>query len=166
MTELQRLADQLDHLFTGPTWHGPAVREILAEVSPADALAHPVAGGHSIVELVHHLDTWNRVVDQRLAGGSPDVGPELDWPKPDIESLETAISKLADSHASLTQAIRSLPAERLFDELPGDSPERPTVYVTLQGIGQHYAYHAGQMAILVRALQTASTPAVARQEHA
>ena len=163
MTELQRLADQLDHLFTGPTWHGPAVQEILAEVSPADALAHPVAGGHSIVELVHHLDTWNRVVVQRLAGESPEVGPARDWPKPERENLETAMSALADSHASLTRAIRSLPAERLLDELPGDSPERPSVYVTLQGIGQHYAYHAGQMAILVRALQTA-TSAVRRED--
>ena len=88
----------------------------------------------------------------------------LDWPKPELENLEAARSALADSHASLTRTIRSLPAERLFDELPGDNPERPTVYVTLQGIGQHYAYHAGQMAILIRALRTASTPAAHRED--
>ena len=37
MDELARLEDQLQRAFEGGAWHGPAVLEVLAGVTPAEA---------------------------------------------------------------------------------------------------------------------------------
>jgi hypothetical protein len=51
-TELQRLEDQLERALEGEAWHGPSVLEILEGVSAHQAAAHPIAGPHSIWELL------------------------------------------------------------------------------------------------------------------
>lgn len=54
-TDLQRLEEQLERALEGEAWHGPSVLEILEGVTAAQAAAHPIAGAHSIWELVLHL---------------------------------------------------------------------------------------------------------------
>ena len=54
---------------------------LLANVTAADAAAHPVAGVHSIWELVLHMAVCKRVVRRRLAGERiNDLPPDEDWP--------------------------------------------------------------------------------------
>jgi hypothetical protein len=53
--DVEILADQIRRAFWGESWHGPSVREVLAGVSAEDAAAHPIAGAHSIWEIVLHL---------------------------------------------------------------------------------------------------------------
>ena len=48
MDEIQGIVDQLQRAFEGHAWHGPAVRELLADVSAAQADARPIAQAHSI----------------------------------------------------------------------------------------------------------------------
>ena len=54
MKETERLASQLEHSLNGEAWHGPAILELMQGVTAANAAATPVAGWHSIWELVHH----------------------------------------------------------------------------------------------------------------
>lgn len=46
------LAQQLEQTVHGPMWHGSALGELLADVTAAEARAYPIAGAHSIAELV------------------------------------------------------------------------------------------------------------------
>jgi hypothetical protein len=53
-TDIQRIEDQLRSAFTGNAWHGPAVRELLADVTAEKAAARPLSNAHSIWEIVLH----------------------------------------------------------------------------------------------------------------
>jgi len=58
MSQARSFADQLERAFRGGAWHGPAVAEALAGVDAARAAARPLAGAHSIWEIVRHLTVW------------------------------------------------------------------------------------------------------------
>jgi len=66
--EVRRIQRQLEHTFNGPAWHGPALLELLADVNAGKAAARPIAGAHSIWELVLHIAAWDKAVARRLAG--------------------------------------------------------------------------------------------------
>jgi hypothetical protein len=66
--DVELLADQIGRAFRGESWHGPSVLEVLAGVSAEDAAAHPIAGAHSIWEIVLHLIAGYTLVLRRLRG--------------------------------------------------------------------------------------------------
>src|SRR5580765_3356876 len=66
MSELERIADQLRRTLEGEAWHGPAVLELLAGITPEQASARPILGVRSIWQLVLHLGGAYRVVLRRL----------------------------------------------------------------------------------------------------
>jgi len=153
MTEAGRLEEQLLRAFEGPAWHGPSVLEALEGVMPEAAHAHPVAGAHSIWELVLHLGGTYRLVLRRLAGGAPQLTPAEDWP-PVPEPTAAHWRDAVDSLRSLNQQVRH--AVRAFDPQHLDQPIVPeppyTAYTQFIGITQHDLYHAGQIALLKKAL--------------
>jgi len=65
-TELQRLEEQLERALEGEAWHGPSLLEVLEGVSAHQAAAHPIAGAHSIWELVLHLCSDSVIPPNRL----------------------------------------------------------------------------------------------------
>lgn len=158
MSEIDRIADELERAHQGEPWHGPAARQILDGVTAATAAARPIPGAHSIWELVLHLIAWRGEVARRVGGGEPAEPAEGDWP-PVTETTEAAwtrtLARLEESHGRLEAALRRLPEARL-DELVG-RPRDPalgtgvTYYVTLHGVAQHDAYHLGQVSLLKRA---------------
>lgn len=154
MSEIDRILDQLKRAYEGPGWHGPSVKELLNGVTAAQAHARPLANGHTIYELVRHIAVWEDVGRRRLEGDPANVeisSPE-DWPPPEDTSeaaWEQAKVALDRSHQALVDAIKSVPESRLDEPiLPGKS----NVYVTLHGVIQHDLYHAGQIAMLKKAL--------------
>lgn len=154
MTEFDRILDQLKRAFEGPAWHGPSVRELLDGVTAEQAHARPLTHAHSIWELVHHIAVWEDVGRRRLEGDPAEVpisSPE-DWPPAEDASdaaWEQAKAALERGHQALVDAISRVPESRLDEPiLEGKS----TVYVTLHGVIQHDLYHAGQIAILKKAL--------------
>src|SRR5580765_5833138 len=74
------LHDQLQRAFEGEAWHGPALREALADVQAVDAIQHAVPGAHSIWEIVLHLAGTYRLVLRRLDGDETPLGTDEDWP--------------------------------------------------------------------------------------
>ena len=79
-TILERLVDQLQRSAEGDAVHGPSVREVLEGVTVEDASAHPIAGAHSIRELVLHMAAGYHLVLRRLDGDGRQLSPEEDWP--------------------------------------------------------------------------------------
>jgi uncharacterized damage-inducible protein DinB len=156
MNEVERILDQMDRSFAGDAWHGPPLKPLLDGMTAEDAAQHPIRGAHSIWELVHHLTTWNTVVREELSGTSAQVTPELDWPPvweaTDIQ-WQRAVQNLVDARSRLRQAVEELRDDQL-DERPSKRTSNSR-YVMLHGIVQHDLYHAGQIALLKKALRSA-----------
>ncbi|HYR75156.1 MAG TPA: DinB family protein [Pyrinomonadaceae bacterium] len=154
MTEIERILDQLKRAYEGGAWHGPAVREVLAGVTARQAHARPLQDAHSIWELVQHIAVWENVGRRRLEGDRAeiDISSPEDWPPAaDMSEAawEQAKAALDGGHEALRKAIAGLEESRLDQPiLEGLS----TAYVTLHGVIQHDLYHAGQIAILKKAL--------------
>lgn len=144
--ETARLADLLERSFRGGAWHGPALAEALDGVDAAAAQRRPLAGAHSIAEIVFHVAFWLDGVRRRLVGVPADGD---DWPAagatPDWEELRAALER---AHRALHAAVAGLDDARLDDAVEGSDP---TVRGMLVGLLQHNAYHAGQIALLAKA---------------
>lgn len=163
--ELRRLAAELEHAVRGTPWHGPSLVKLLEGATPTEASAHPLAGAHSIWELVLHMTAWTREATHRLQGGMPAEPADGDWPDvPHVASLaqwEAAQARLIAAHEALLATITRLdPAE--LDALPiqGRDAALGTGVkhrVLVHGLAQHHAYHGGQIALLrrVQAVPTA-----------
>ena len=152
-TELRRLEEQLNRALKGEAWHGPSVLEILEGVTAAQAAAHPIAGAHSIWELVLHLCSDYSLVLRRLGGDGRQLTQSEDWPtvpEPSAENWSDSIRMLKQLNDDLRQAIRTFPWQRLDEPLVPEPPY--TAYTQFIGVTQHNLYHAGQMALLKKVL--------------
>ena len=152
-TTIERLVDQLRRSAEGDAWHGPSVREVLDGVTAADAFAHPIAGAHSIWELVLHMAAGIQLVLRRLDGDGRQLSPEEDWPTPS-EPMEEAwrrdVESLFALNKRLREAVATFPATHLDDPLVPDPPY--SAFTQFIGLTQHDLYHAGQIMLLRRAL--------------
>ncbi|MGA9184186.1 MAG: DinB family protein [Candidatus Acidiferrales bacterium] len=155
MSEIQRIVDQMDRAFSGDAWHGPALAQLLEGVTAEDASKHAVRGVHSIWEIVNHIASWNGIVMHRLAGEKVEVTQERDWP-PVWEATDVAwkrsLEHLVTSRKRLRQTASELD-DSMLDQKP--SEHQDSRYVLLHGLIQHDLYHAGQIAVLKKALATA-----------
>ncbi len=153
MREAERIADQFRRAHEGDAWHGPSLKELLQDVTAGEASARPVAGAHSIVELVLHIAAWERVARRRLEGDAAQIynTPE-DWPAGDVseEAWREALKTLVEENEKLRASILPLDDAKLDEPIyEGMS----SIYVTLQGVVQHSLYHAGQIAVLKKAMR-------------
>ncbi len=158
-TEVIRLEEQLKRALEGEAWHGPSVLELLAGLSAAQAASHPIAGAHSIWELVLHLRSDYDLVLRRLAGDGRQLTAAEDWPACPASTEENwrqTVQELKLLNKKLRQAVRDFPDERLDDSLVPEAPY--TAYTQFIGVTQHNLYHAGQIALLKRALAATTTP--------
>ena len=154
MTEIERILDQLKRAYEGNAWHGPAVKEVIAGVTAEQARVRPLANAHTIWELVHHIAVWEDVGRRRLQGDPANVpisSPE-DWPPAHDTSAaawEQAKAALDRGHQALVDEISRVTESRLDQPI---MEGKSSVYVTLHGVIQHDLYHAGQIAMLKKAL--------------
>ncbi len=153
------LAELLRKGHSSDPWHGPATADLLAGVSSSMAAARPVPGGHSIWELVLHMTSWQREVARRLGGSEPRLPEEGDWPVPPLPSTgawEQAKTGLRESLEQLADAVAALSGQDL--EVRVGTTDRPlgtgiTKAEMVAGVLQHNAYHSGQIALLLKAVQ-------------
>jgi uncharacterized damage-inducible protein DinB len=153
MSEIKRILGQMDRAYSGEAWHGPDLKQLLDGVSAEDASKHPVPGAHSIWEIVNHIAAWNTIVHQKSIGESPEVTTETDWPpvwEADDVAWKRALENLAESRTRLRNYVKTLRDDQLDERIVGDNYSR---YVLLHGLVQHDLYHAGQIAVLKKALK-------------
>jgi uncharacterized damage-inducible protein DinB len=153
MSEVKRIGSQLRRAFEGVAWHGPSVKEILSDVSAERAAARPLDAAHTIWELVLHIAAWERVVLRRLEGEALESVPDaVDWPQVrdrSEESWREALVQLERGNQALRDRISGLEDQQLDQIAAGTNY---SIYFMLHGVIQHDLYHAGQIALLKRAL--------------
>ena len=149
--ELEVLADQIRRAFRGESWHGPSVMEVLADVSAEDAAARPIAGAHSIWEILLHMSAGYTLVLGRIRGERAELSPGEDWPavpEASPEAWQECRRTLEELNRQLESAVRAFPRERLGQQLGSEY----AAYTQFCGAPQHDLYHAGQIVILKKAV--------------
>ena len=151
-SECLRIADQLLRAFDGEAWHGPPLMKTLADVTASQANSRPLASGHTIWELVLHIDVWARAALEATQGvPMPKLyGTEQDWST--VSDTSAAAWNAATQHMlstgqHLAEAIAGFGDARLKDIVPGREYD---FYYLFHGIVQHSLYHCGQIAMLRR----------------
>jgi uncharacterized damage-inducible protein DinB len=150
MNDLARhLANHIKRTVSGPMWHGPALNEVLDGVSHDDAAARPIAGAHSIWELVLHVTVWADIARARLQGERiGDPPPADDWPlvgDTTAAAWTSAVERMRESYRALAADVKQLDDSRLSEQIAGLDY---TVSNLLHGVIEHGIYHGGQIAIL------------------
>jgi uncharacterized damage-inducible protein DinB len=153
MSERERLLDMMRRLHAGDAWHGPSVKEALAGVDQHRAAARPIAGGHTIWEIALHVAAWRNEVGARIGGKRPGMPEQGDWQTvtdTGAEAWQRTLDALDASHDALASVVRSLSDADLDRSLGTDVTPAggSTIGLTLHGIVQHDAYHAGQISLL------------------
>jgi uncharacterized damage-inducible protein DinB len=152
MSRVKHLASHIERTLTGPMWHGPALNELLDGITAERASMHPVAGAHSIWEIVLHVTAWSEIASARLHGDRVgDPTPEQDWPAVSATGAgdwTAARQQLEMAHRQLAEKVRRFDETRLDERIPGleYSPS-----ILLHGIVEHGTYHGGQIALLKKA---------------
>jgi hypothetical protein len=154
MTRAQHLSVTLTDILDGDPWYASSLKSILQGVTPVAAAARPLTGAHTIWEIAAHIDSWNRVCLRRLAGEAV-LEPDVNFPAPESISPEEWRQlqiRLDASCRELIAGVASLTPAELAATVPGKTD---TVDFLIEGVGQHWIYHSGQMALLKRALMDA-----------
>jgi uncharacterized damage-inducible protein DinB len=157
MRETARIIDELERAVAGDPWHGPSVHAALDGVDVTIATARPAPDVHTICELVLHMTSWTREVARRLHAGVAEDPADGDWPVCTLTTArqwDAALKAFDVANVELREAIAALDDSQLDDRI-GDVRD-PALgsgvsrYVTLHGLAQHHAYHAGQISLLKR----------------
>ena len=152
MSEVERIREQLRRAMEGGAWHGPAVEEVVAELTAERAATRPPGGVHSPWEVVLHVTAWLDVARRRLQGEDFVPTDAEDWPAVEevTEKAWTAARRsLSQAHASLQETLGTLGDGDLERGVAGQDYDG---YVLAHGVIQHALYHAGQLALLMRML--------------
>jgi uncharacterized damage-inducible protein DinB len=157
MTETARIRNQFERAFNGEAWHGPSVLALLDGVTAEQAAARPIPGAHSIWELTLHIAAWEDACRRRLEGDPAQLSDDENFP-PITNTTEPAWqdakTKLSEVHQRLLDAIDATDDSRLDQPIINHTETTfSTAYVTLHGGVQHTLYHAGQIAILKKAIE-------------
>jgi uncharacterized damage-inducible protein DinB len=147
MSEINRITQTLRSSFEKNAWHGPAVMEILDEVSEKNCFSR-LPNTHSIIELVAHLTAWRVYTAEKLKGKHLQVSDEMNFPKP--SDWKKTLEELTKTQAELLVAIQNFPEEKLDETVP-HTKNRYTFYTLIHGIVHHDVYHAGQIMLIVKA---------------
>ena len=152
MRAIERILDQLNRAYGGEAWHGPALRQLLEDVTEEEAKARPIAGLHSIIEMVAHVRATMDMVSERLAGTPRELTTEEDWSDVTKTSWAAALEELDHAESRVCDAVARLTPDDLDRIVAGKDY---TTYVMVHGVVQHNLYHAGQIAIVKKALRRA-----------
>jgi uncharacterized damage-inducible protein DinB len=162
-SEIERMSALLRQAWRGEPgkrdgWHGPSLDALLDGLDAEQAAARPIAGAHSIWELVLHLAVWDEIAARRLEGETTDMttGSPGDWVETGAttpEAWRAALARLRRAQDALLAAVERLPPAALDQLSPGRAW---TQYTQAHGTLHHDLYHAGQIALLRRALEGSS----------
>ncbi len=151
MRAIERILDQLNRSWGGPSWTGVEIRPLLDSISEEQARAHPIPNAHSILELVTHMGAEMDAASHRLAGNARDLTTEENWRDVTMISFADAVEELENAEGRLSDTVARLSVDNLDDIVPGRDY---TVYVMVHGVIQHNLYHSGQISMLKRMQET------------
>jgi uncharacterized damage-inducible protein DinB len=138
----------LQRSVSGAPWHGSSLHELLDDVTAVEATARPIAGGHSIAEIVTHVAAWMDEVAAWLTGAPRS---ERDWPVPG--AWPQPLGQMDAAHERLQAEVARWPEPRLSERVKQATAPGLSVADVLIGVAEHNAYHGGQVGLLKRALR-------------
>lgn len=155
MNEIKHTAVALKMVTEGPGWHGPAVQQLLKDVTAAEALTPPATGGACIWQIVLHMQTWEREALKGMEGGHVrlELTREEDWPPIEDRSegaWDVLKADLAHAHRELRERIKGMEPRQL--DLTVTERDYP-LYALIHGIIAHEAYHGGQIGLIKSSLR-------------
>jgi uncharacterized damage-inducible protein DinB len=153
MREIERILDQLNRAWGGPSWTGVEIQPLLDGITEDQSRAHPLPTVHSIIELVAHMSAWMDVVSLRLVGKRKELTAEEDWRDGTQLSWPAAVAGMESAESKLCDAVARLDTDDLDHIVVG---KEYTAYVMLHGVIQHNLYHAGQIAMLKKQFAVSS----------
>jgi hypothetical protein len=112
-------------------------------------------GAHNIWEIALHIAVWDEICVARLAGKKimKTTGSAGDWPavgRPTRKGWAAAQRRLRNAQKALVDATRKLSASAFEKKVAG----WPWTYrLMIHGTLHHDLYHAGQIALLRRAVK-------------
>jgi uncharacterized damage-inducible protein DinB len=154
MTQGEILADDLRRALRGDAWHGPALRELIENLSAEEAMQRPIPTAHSIWELVLHIASWANIAQRRIAGGQPEPFEGEDWPDVSgftAEHWDESRNTLFESYERLSEIVLGMSDHELAQNAPESTR---SIGAMVSGVSQHGAYHGGQIAILRKLVST------------
>jgi len=152
MTRIERIADQMQRAYAGEAWHGPSLQELLKGVDAATASQRPIPAAHNIWELVVHIRAWILSSIRRMNGDPANLTPAEDWPAVSETSdaaWQRTLAELDADHQKLYQSVKVLQEPGLKERAFG---QPYSVEFMLYGVIEHMLYHAGQIALLKKAM--------------
>ena len=151
MSEITRLVGQMQAAYDGEPWYGPSLQSLIGRLPARRLHQRPVPGAHSAAELLAHISFWKEIVVRRLDGDPVRDANDHDWPAldPKDATLAALRRRIDAAHKALIARTTALTDGELDRRIAGTSTTR---YEILQGVLQHDIYHAGQLALLARAL--------------
>jgi uncharacterized damage-inducible protein DinB len=148
MRLVERTIEELNRSWNGNPWYGPALRPLLDGVTEEQARQHPVKNAHSILELVAHAAYWMDMTVKRIEGFTGEASDEHDWRDIAKLSWRDAVVELESRYIALLDRVARLNDEKMN----AITQKHFTVYSLVNGLIQHNVYHAGQIALLKKAL--------------
>ena len=152
MTHAEFLSDELRRALRGEAWHGPSVQELIAPLTPEEAMQRPIPAAHNIWELVVHITSWSNIALRRINGGQVEPYDGEDWPvvhEFTQDKWDEARAALDNSYERLSEVVLGMTE----DELEANAPQSTrSIAGMVNGVAQHAAYHGGQIAILKKAI--------------
>jgi hypothetical protein len=98
------------------------------------AATKPILGAHIVCKILRHIAAWTKAVRRRLQGDLARLTPE-----------EDLAGGGRTNCGGSERGVGPPGAEPILQSMS-------SVYVTLHGLVQHHLYHAGQIALLKKAV--------------
>jgi uncharacterized damage-inducible protein DinB len=145
MNKCEEIADAYRKVTVAGAWYGPSLAELLARITPEQAVTKPAGGTNSIAQLLQHLLLWNeRIRKTSESCPMPKWEAEKEWAEAAIPWNELA-ERWNKSRDLLEERMRNFPEEDLRKQTPGRTYPYEFLF---SGIVQHTIWHAGQMAMV------------------
>lgn len=153
----QQLIDQLKQITNGDPWHGNSVFTIFKQAD--DSIIHKkLPQIHTIAEIVLHLVAWNEEAISRLKGNTASAPARGDWPGASNYTWGELIGMFKQSYKDLHNTILEITEEQWLSPTRDERQPALGTGVTYEelvhGLMQHFVYHSGQVALLVKQLKS------------
>jgi uncharacterized damage-inducible protein DinB len=155
--EIRLLLALLDEGFDRKAWHGPNLFGSLPGLSAEQARRRPAPGRNSIWQIAVHCAYWKSIVRRRVGDGAGERFPRgpANWPAlpepADDAAWKADLRLLQDEHHLLRAAVAALRPADLHRPAPGQ--KRPRIE-HIHGIAMHDVYHAGQVRLVRRMIES------------
>lgn len=149
MTAIENLILDFKAFYNDNPWFGDSYLDVIADISPAEALATP-PNQHSISVLLWHMVKWRKALTERLLGNmdfQANVSDADNWPAgfdQTAETWEAAKAAFAEQQKILVDEL----SKRDEAFLDTDFVTGRTFRRLVGGVLQHDIYHLGQVAMV------------------